>query len=473
MRKASLFIGAIVLLLAPLAADIVVTSPNGGEPPLAQGTKWMISWTAANVTQQVRILLIKGAGGKFGTIKEPLEPGASPWEWTVGETDAGMAPAGEYKIRITTLDGSKGDISDGNFTITPGTTPPPPPPPGGPPSLTVTSPNGGEPWINASLQNITWTAANFDGAVDLLLKKFNAQTQKDETIGTIASKLPAAQGAHPWTVGSLLNGKPSGIGGGYKVRVVKNYEGLFIPKGKPLLADESDNAFSIRRFSPDDLKKELPPDERTFAPTVQNCHFILQNTLGVNLADQFGRDLWERVPKGLANVGFFWYQSGNLPKKRHDVWNSWVRFYTGLEYLGRKVLDAKLIIQRKWSTDFKPKGSVAPGISYPCLAGVVLLDYPPPCESGEEKLPRHSVPPPSGTVVPISESGEMVTVDVTQYMQQALKLETDYYGFLLYAGLEQDAPGGCTNDEGCCIFNAACFDVSLNVKFARVIVHQP
>ncbi len=456
----------VLFLLLPLAADIVVTSPNDGEPQMAQGMKWMISWTAANVTQPVRILLIKGAGGKFGTIKEPLEPGASPWEWSVGQTDAGMAPAGQYKIRITTLDGSKGDISDSNFTITAGTTPPEPP--AGPASLTVTSPNGGEEWAKLGIsRNITWTAVNFAGYVDLVLK------QGDKTVGAIVRKLPAGQGSHPWKIGELLEGKTAGLGGGYKVRVVKNYEGLYRPAGSSELADESDNAFSIHRHPSDDLKKELPPEERTFAPTIQNCHFILQNTLGVKLADQFGRDLWERVPKGLANVGFFWYQSGNLPKKRHDVWNSWVRFYTGLEYLGRKVLDAKLIIQRKWSTDFKPKGSVAPGISYPCLAGVVLLDYPPPCESGEEKLPRHSVPPPSGTVVPISESGDTMTVDVTQYMQQALKLETKYYGFLLYAGLEQDAPGGCTNDEGCCIFNAACFDVSLNIKFARVIVHQP
>ncbi len=238
MKQAFVTVAIVLLALAPLAADIVVTSPNGGEPPMAQGTKWMISWTAANVSQPVRILLIKGAGGKFGTIKEPLEPGASPWEWTVGETDAGMAPAGQYKIRITTLDGSKGDISDTNFTITAGTTPPQPP--AGPASLTVTSPNGGEEWAKlGGGRNITWTAVNFTGEVDVVLK------QNDKTIGTIAAKLPAKQGSHSWAVGSLLGGISAGIGSGYKVQVVKNYEGLYRPAGSSELADESDNAFSI------------------------------------------------------------------------------------------------------------------------------------------------------------------------------------------------------------------------------------
>ncbi len=116
MRKTLWWVLSIVLLLAPLAADIEVKSPNGGET-MALGAKWPIAWTAARITQQVQIVLIKGEGGKFGVIKESLDPGASPWEWTVGQTDRGPAPAGQYKIRVVTLDGSKGDVSDASFAI--------------------------------------------------------------------------------------------------------------------------------------------------------------------------------------------------------------------------------------------------------------------------------------------------------------------------------------------------------------------
>ena len=254
---------AIFVCMAPLAAQIKVVSPNGGEI-LTLEQHWSIGWTAINVKQQVRIVLLKEGGAKFGVIKEPLDPGASPYDWTIGQTDVGMAPLGKYKVRVTTLSGNNLDVSDNPFTIVDGGQPPPP---GGPPSITVTSPNGGEPWEKLSTKNITWTAMNFDGAVDLILKK------NDIIIGTIASKLPAKQGFHPWPVGNLLDGKTAGYGGGYKVRVVKSWEGMFHQK-LIQLADESDNAFSIKFISsPDDKRKALANIEMLYPKEGEVYHY--------------------------------------------------------------------------------------------------------------------------------------------------------------------------------------------------------
>ena len=227
----------VFVCMVPLAAQIKVDSPNGGET-LVQGQQWPIAWTAINVKQQVKIVLLKEGGVRFGVIKEPLLPGASPWPWTIGQTDVGMAPPGKYKVRVTTLNGSDLDVSNNLFTISAAG---PPPPPGGPPSITVTSPNGGESWVKLSTKNITWNAVNFAGAVDLILM------QNDKFIGTIASKLPATQGFHPWPVGNLLDGKTIGLAGGegYKVRVEKNWEGLF-KRENIQFYDDSDNAFSIK-----------------------------------------------------------------------------------------------------------------------------------------------------------------------------------------------------------------------------------
>jgi hypothetical protein len=117
MKKTFIAITAFILSLLPLAAQtITVDSPKGGET-LVRGQPWQIAWTATHVSQNVRIVLIKAAGPKFGVIQSPLAPGASPWGWTIGQTDAGIAPAGSYKIRVITLDGTIQGVSKQAFTI--------------------------------------------------------------------------------------------------------------------------------------------------------------------------------------------------------------------------------------------------------------------------------------------------------------------------------------------------------------------
>jgi len=240
---------AIVLLMAPLAAaSVKVESPNGGET-WALGTPQNITWTSKNAGSIKVDIILRRGNTKFGVIKSQvlLSDGSWPWTSVVTLEDGTPIPPGtNYIVRIRDAGDTFRDDSDAFFSIS-DASPPPPPPPGGDPTLMLTSPNGGESWPIDGTRNITWNVANFTGAVDLILKKFNEKTQKDEMVGIIATKLPATQGAYPWTVGTLLLGKTAGIGEGYKVRLVKNYEGLFMPKGKPMLADESDNVFSIKR----------------------------------------------------------------------------------------------------------------------------------------------------------------------------------------------------------------------------------
>ncbi len=117
MNKISTLIIAGLLLLAPLAAQrITVVSPNGGAS-LTLGDPCLITWTTTGISQNVKIILHRSDGGRFGVIVRDLAPGSSPYSWTVGDTESGRAPEGSYKIRVATMDSETRDDSDAAFTI--------------------------------------------------------------------------------------------------------------------------------------------------------------------------------------------------------------------------------------------------------------------------------------------------------------------------------------------------------------------
>jgi hypothetical protein len=118
MKKALLLISAMLVLLAPLAAQsITVISPNGGEK-MALGDTWQIVWTAsANVSGNVKIQLIRPGGAIVGVIAANLSPLGLHHDWAVGQTNKGTAAPGDYKIRVMASDGSASDISDKAFVI--------------------------------------------------------------------------------------------------------------------------------------------------------------------------------------------------------------------------------------------------------------------------------------------------------------------------------------------------------------------
>ncbi len=179
MSKTSAVFAAMLIIAAPLAAQtITVVSPNGGETLTKGGSPFAIAWTVRNVDQNVKIVLLREDGERFGLIAEGLAPGSSPYSWTVGETRSGEAPAGDYKIRVVSADGTVKDASDAFFAIAGGggsTVP------GTRPTLTVTSPRAGEIYVEGSPMTIAWSASGFEAGEDLHI--YLTRSSLDHLIG--------------------------------------------------------------------------------------------------------------------------------------------------------------------------------------------------------------------------------------------------------------------------------------------------
>jgi len=229
MNKTIMVFAAILFLLAPLAAGTLsVTFPNGGET-LTVGTSSSIIWTASGVTDNVKLILLNEDNSIFGVIVRDRAPGGSPYPWSAGQTEVGLAPAGRrYKIRVSTMDGGTKDVSDALFTIAAAGSPEPEPEPEPTTSLTVTSPNGGESWTLASSHPITWTSRGLSGSVAISLMN------GDVLVGNIGTADVAA-GTSPWNVGQTLSGWAAERGG-YRISIRHN-------SGIP--SDESDRDFTI------------------------------------------------------------------------------------------------------------------------------------------------------------------------------------------------------------------------------------
>jgi hypothetical protein len=111
--------------------------------------------------------------------------------------------------------------------------------PGGAPTLQLLSPNGGENWPSGGTRNITWTAANWSGNVQLSLH------QNGVSKGIIAL-VPSVLGTHPWTVGKTDKGSAA-VGGGYRVHISRVYNDM---KPHAALVDKSDGDFAIGAMKP-------------------------------------------------------------------------------------------------------------------------------------------------------------------------------------------------------------------------------
>ncbi len=135
MKKTlTVFIAILIGLALNLPAQsLVITAPNGGET-LTLGQAVQITWTASNVSQKVKLQLIKGGGALVGVIAGNLNATPCTFTWTVGQYQGGIAAAdSNYKIRVRLQDGNIEDASNGAFTIAAAAPPPPLPPPPPPP----------------------------------------------------------------------------------------------------------------------------------------------------------------------------------------------------------------------------------------------------------------------------------------------------------------------------------------------------
>jgi ethanolamine utilization protein EutP (predicted NTPase) len=117
---------------------ITVTTPDGGENWKA-GTTQSIQWTD-NINENVSIDLFKD--GVFHSVIETSTSSDGSRNWIIPFT---IESGSNYRIKITSVnDPGIFDFSDADFTIVAN-------------QITVTSPNGGEVWLETEEQLITWT----------------------------------------------------------------------------------------------------------------------------------------------------------------------------------------------------------------------------------------------------------------------------------------------------------------------------
>ncbi len=122
--------------------SITVTSPNGGEV-WESGTSRNITWTSTGITN-VKIEFTTNNGVSWSTLTASV-PSSGFYIWN----QIPNTPSTNCKVRISyAVNSNLFDESDGVFTIAPE------------PSIVVTSPNGGEIWLEGTTQNITWTSEN-------------------------------------------------------------------------------------------------------------------------------------------------------------------------------------------------------------------------------------------------------------------------------------------------------------------------
>ncbi|MCH7772240.1 MAG: hypothetical protein IIA49_14700, partial [Bacteroidetes bacterium] len=184
---------------------ITVASPNGGENWQA-GTTKSITWVD-NITENVKIELFKG--GVFHSEISNLTNSDGSKTWDI---PFGIESGSDYKVKITKIDDdSTYDFSDEYFTIVGN-------------QITVTSPNGGESWLDNEDQIISWN--------DNLIGNVAIQLFKGGSFHSIISTSTASSVSFPWNIpGSLESGSD------YKIRISSVADGSVF--------DFSDENFTI------------------------------------------------------------------------------------------------------------------------------------------------------------------------------------------------------------------------------------
>jgi hypothetical protein len=184
--------------------QITVTSPNGGEI-LLETNDHIITWTD-NLTGSVEIQLFKS--DVFHSSITTSTPSDGEFTWN----PPASTPTGtDYKVKIISVDDAAiFDFSDSTFTIISN-------------NITVTSPNGGENWLNGSANTITWTD-DISGEVKIDLYKGGVFDT------TIAVSVPSS-GSFDWDFADAVPGMD------YQIKISS--------VDQPALFDMSDNNFTL------------------------------------------------------------------------------------------------------------------------------------------------------------------------------------------------------------------------------------
>lgn len=204
---------AVFSIVQPSAADITVTSPNGGES-WSVGSTHEITWSSSDINN-VKIEYSPDNGVTWKTVVQTTASDGS-CDWTIPDT-----LSDECRLRISSNDGDPdpvpSDMSDQVFSIVAGSAG----------EFRVTSPNGGESWEVGSNRTVTWTASGGFNSVVIEYSHDNGSTWN-----MIESSV-SNTGTYEWPV-------PDTVSEECLVRVTASDGG-----GDPRPTDISDAIFSI------------------------------------------------------------------------------------------------------------------------------------------------------------------------------------------------------------------------------------
>jgi Zn-dependent metalloprotease len=157
--------------------SIGVSAPNGGETWL-QGDVNSITWSSANLSENVKIELNRAYPGAAWEILTAGTANTGSYSWTVTGPNTTTA-----RVRITGVTQTTvGDTSNTNFTI-------------GTRGITVMAPNGGESWFVTDANNITWSSTNLSENVKIELNRAYPGAAWETLTASTANT-----GSYAWTV---------------------------------------------------------------------------------------------------------------------------------------------------------------------------------------------------------------------------------------------------------------------------------
>ncbi|MFH1062049.1 MAG: hypothetical protein V1747_04095 [Candidatus Omnitrophota bacterium] len=163
-----------------IRGDLILTAPNGGETWAVGGVR-VITWNRVGSIANVLLEYSDNNGTNFVPIIAST-PNTGSYAWTVPDSITTQA-----LVRITNLaDLTVTDTSNAIFKIQG--------------SFTITSPNGGEAWMVASNQNITWT---WNGTLPFV--KLEYSTNSGSTYSLIADNVPNV-GTYTWSIPDAVSG---------------------------------------------------------------------------------------------------------------------------------------------------------------------------------------------------------------------------------------------------------------------------
>ncbi len=197
---------------------ITVRVPNGGET-FYLGNTLPMNWTyTGNPGTTVNIEVLKGAATLKTLTGIPIGSGGTGW---YNVTIPGSTPLGsDYRIKVTSTSNSAyTDTSDGTFTISVASSS----------SITVTTPNGGENWVQGSYHTIQWTYTGSPGTT------VNIEALRGTTIVAVIPGISIGTGGSGSFGLTVPYSTP--VGADYRIRVTS--------ASNPAYTDTSNGPFTI------------------------------------------------------------------------------------------------------------------------------------------------------------------------------------------------------------------------------------